>query len=201
MLFLGEALTTMIVYIGCRRNPFVVYNFFGLFRFQAPYLPWILVLFSVLFGGSVAVDLVGESLSLCVLMWLNTYWASIMHDKMRRRKSNSWKGRAEPASTVHYNTHEKACETTTFVLSAQPEISIGLSVLWVSVRVMRSYSSAFYHPLLIDVNSGLNFKSQLNSCLSRVAISLSLFLQYCRYSNRSHVLLPWRRVPQQTWWI
>ncbi|CAI7993019.1 Derlin-2 [Geodia barretti] len=59
MLFLGEALTTMIVYIGCRRNPFVVYNFFGLFRFQAPYLPWILVLFSVLFGGSVAVDLVG----------------------------------------------------------------------------------------------------------------------------------------------
>ena len=84
MLFLGEALTTMIVYIGCRRNPFVVYNFFGLFRFQAPYLPWILVLFSVLFGGSVAVDLVGESLSLslslsvcvcvCVLMWLlNTY--------------------------------------------------------------------------------------------------------------------------------
>jgi Derlin-2/3 len=59
MLFLGEALTTMIVYIGCRRNPFVVYNFFGLFRFQAPYLPWILVLFSVLFGGSVAVDLIG----------------------------------------------------------------------------------------------------------------------------------------------
>ena len=59
MLFLGEALTTMIVYIGCRRNPFVMYNFFGLFRFQAPYLPWILVLFSVLFGGSVAVDLVG----------------------------------------------------------------------------------------------------------------------------------------------
>ena len=62
MLFLGEALTTMIVYIGCRRNPYVVYNFFGLFRFQAPYLPWILVLFSVLFGGSVAVDLVGEKM-------------------------------------------------------------------------------------------------------------------------------------------
>jgi len=59
MLFLGEALTTMIVYVWCRRNPYVRYNFFGLFNFQAPYLPWILVLFSVLFGGSVLVDLVG----------------------------------------------------------------------------------------------------------------------------------------------
>ena len=60
MLFLGEALCTMIVYIWCRRNPFVRYNFFGLFTFQAPYLPWILVLISVLFGGSILVDLVGE---------------------------------------------------------------------------------------------------------------------------------------------
>lgn len=60
MLFLGEALTTMIVYVWCRRNPYVRYNFFGLFNFQAPYLPWILVLFSVLFGGSVLVDLVGK---------------------------------------------------------------------------------------------------------------------------------------------
>ena len=59
MHFLGEALTTMIVYVWCRRNPFVRYNFFGLFTFQAPYLPWILVLISVLFGGSVLVDLVG----------------------------------------------------------------------------------------------------------------------------------------------
>lgn len=62
MLFLGEALTTMIVYIWCRRNPFVRYNFFGLFTFQAPYLPWFLVLISVLFGGSVVADLVGTYL-------------------------------------------------------------------------------------------------------------------------------------------
>jgi len=61
MIFLGEALTTMFVYIWCRRNPYVRYNFFGLFTFQAPYLPWILVLISVLFGGSVIVDLVGRS--------------------------------------------------------------------------------------------------------------------------------------------
>ncbi len=57
---MGEALTTMLVYVWCRRNPFVRYSFFGLFTFQAPYLPWLLVLLSVLFGGSVVVDLVGE---------------------------------------------------------------------------------------------------------------------------------------------
>ena len=61
MLFLGEALTTMLVYIWCRRNPYIRYNFFGLFTFEAPYLPWILVLISILFGGSVLADLVGEN--------------------------------------------------------------------------------------------------------------------------------------------
>lgn len=60
MMFMGEALTTMLVYVWCRRNPFVRYSFFGLFTFQAPYLPWLLVLLSVLFGGGVMVDLVGE---------------------------------------------------------------------------------------------------------------------------------------------
>lgn len=59
MMFMGEALTTMLVYVWCRRNPFVRYSFFGLFTFQAPYLPWLLILLSVLFGGSVMVDLVG----------------------------------------------------------------------------------------------------------------------------------------------
>lgn len=69
MFFLGEALTTMIVYIWCRRNPYVRFNFIGLFTFQAPYLPWILVLISLLFGGSIAVDLVGMCLLIAV-QWL-----------------------------------------------------------------------------------------------------------------------------------
>ncbi len=64
MLFMGEALTTMLVYVWCRRNPFVRYSFFGLFTFQAPYLPWLLILLSVLFGGSVLADLVGTCLTL-----------------------------------------------------------------------------------------------------------------------------------------
>ena len=68
MLFLGEALTTMLVYIWCRRNPYVRYNFFGLFTFEAPYLPWILVLISILFGGSVLADLVGETQHIIIVL-------------------------------------------------------------------------------------------------------------------------------------
>ncbi|XP_065568559.1 derlin-2-like [Artemia franciscana] len=59
LLFLGHALTTMLVYVWSRRNPFVRMNFFGLLPFSAPYLPWVLVGFSLLLGNSVVVDLIG----------------------------------------------------------------------------------------------------------------------------------------------
>jgi Derlin-2/3 len=78
IVFLGSALTIMLVYVWSRRNPYVrfVYkkneeefslelfylfrmNFFGLLNFQAPYLPWVLFAFSLLLGNSVVVDLMG----------------------------------------------------------------------------------------------------------------------------------------------
>lgn len=58
-LFLGHAFTTMLVYIWSRRNPYFRLNFFGLINFQAPYLPWVLLGFSLLLGNSVVVDLIG----------------------------------------------------------------------------------------------------------------------------------------------
>jgi len=59
LLFLGQAFTIMLVYVWSRRNPFVRMNFFGLLNFQAPYLPWVLLAFSLLLGNSVIVDLMG----------------------------------------------------------------------------------------------------------------------------------------------
>ncbi|XP_076040918.1 derlin 2 [Oratosquilla oratoria] len=59
LLFLGQAFTIMLVYVWARRNPFVRMNFFGLLNFQAPYLPWVLLGFSVLLGNSIVVDMVG----------------------------------------------------------------------------------------------------------------------------------------------
>ena len=37
-------------------------NFFGLLTFNAPYLPWVLLGFSLLLGNSVSVDLLGEGI-------------------------------------------------------------------------------------------------------------------------------------------
>ncbi|KAL7987031.1 hypothetical protein Chor_005950 [Crotalus horridus] len=60
LVFLGQAFTIMLVYVWSRRNPFVRMNFFGLLIFQAPFLPWVLMGFSLLLGNSIIVDLLEE---------------------------------------------------------------------------------------------------------------------------------------------
>jgi len=57
--FLGSSLTFMMVYVWGRRNEHVRMSFFGLVPFTAPYLPWILLSFSVVLGNSATVDLIG----------------------------------------------------------------------------------------------------------------------------------------------
>ncbi|XP_030631967.1 derlin-3 isoform X2 [Chanos chanos] len=59
LFFLGQAFTIMLVYVWSRRNPFVRMNFFGLLNFQAPFLPWVLMGFSLLLGNSIVIDLLG----------------------------------------------------------------------------------------------------------------------------------------------
>ena len=59
LVFLGQAFTIMLVYVWSRRNPVIRMNFFGLMNFQAPYLPWVLLGFSLLLGNSVVVDILG----------------------------------------------------------------------------------------------------------------------------------------------
>ncbi len=60
LVFLGQAFTIMLVYVWSRRNPNVRMNFFGLLNFQAPFLPWVLMGFSLLLGNSIIVDLLGS---------------------------------------------------------------------------------------------------------------------------------------------
>ncbi|XGW16827.1 hypothetical protein V3C99_001904 [Haemonchus contortus] len=59
MVFLGQAFTIMLVYIWSRRNPHIQMNFFGVLSFTAPYLPWVLLLFSLLLGNNAIVDFMG----------------------------------------------------------------------------------------------------------------------------------------------
>jgi Derlin-2/3 len=48
-----------MVYVWARRNPYVRMSFLGLFSFNAPYLPWVLLSFSVVLGNSATIDLIG----------------------------------------------------------------------------------------------------------------------------------------------
>ncbi|KAJ1340523.1 hypothetical protein BSLG_004617 [Batrachochytrium salamandrivorans] len=58
--FLSSSLTFMLTYIWSRRNPSTRINFLGLFNFDAPYLPWVLIGFTlVLHGVTPWADFVG----------------------------------------------------------------------------------------------------------------------------------------------
>jgi hypothetical protein len=52
-------LTFLMVYVWARRNPHVRMSFLALFSFNAPYLPWVLLSFSVVLGNSATIDLIG----------------------------------------------------------------------------------------------------------------------------------------------
>ena len=65
--FYGSSLTFMMVYIWARRNEHVRMSFLGLFPFQASYLPWVLLSFSLLLtGGSATQSVIVDSIGIVV---------------------------------------------------------------------------------------------------------------------------------------
>jgi Der1-like family len=50
---------TIQVYVWGRRHQYVNLSFLGIFNFTAPYLPWVLLGFSIVLGSSPVVDLLG----------------------------------------------------------------------------------------------------------------------------------------------
>lgn len=57
--FLGNALTFMMVYVWGRRNEEIRMTFLGFFSFTAPYLPWVMLTFSLLLGNPITIDAIG----------------------------------------------------------------------------------------------------------------------------------------------
>lgn len=56
MPFLGHPLSSTLVYIWSRRNPDTQLSFLGLMVFSAPWLPWVLMAFSLVVHGNVPKD-------------------------------------------------------------------------------------------------------------------------------------------------
>mmetsp|Transcript_19252 Transcript_19252/g.28418 ORF Transcript_19252/g.28418 Transcript_19252/m.28418 type:complete len:232 (-) Transcript_19252:110-805(-) len=59
--FLGSSLTFMMVYVWARRNEHIQMSLFGLFNFNAPYLPWVFMGYSLMASTkeTLASDLLG----------------------------------------------------------------------------------------------------------------------------------------------
>mmetsp|Transcript_22304 Transcript_22304/g.37312 ORF Transcript_22304/g.37312 Transcript_22304/m.37312 type:complete len:271 (-) Transcript_22304:468-1280(-) len=59
--FLGHPLSFMMVYLWARdpENYHVRMSFFGVIQFSAPYLPWVLLCFSLVLGNPIEMDLMG----------------------------------------------------------------------------------------------------------------------------------------------
>lgn len=63
--FLGSSLTFMMTYVWGRRNEDVRMSFLGVLSFKAPYLPWVMLGFSVLLGNPVTIDAIGILVGHC----------------------------------------------------------------------------------------------------------------------------------------
>ncbi|KAF1983410.1 putative ER-associated proteolytic system protein Der1 [Aulographum hederae CBS 113979] len=54
--FLGQGLSSTLVYIWSRKNPDTRLSLLGLLVFRAPFLPWVLIAFSLIMHGAVPKD-------------------------------------------------------------------------------------------------------------------------------------------------
>ena len=59
VLILGHSLASMVLYVWARQNRHVRMSLFGLFNFNAPYFPWVMLLTSMALGASPIRDLLG----------------------------------------------------------------------------------------------------------------------------------------------
>jgi Derlin-2/3 len=57
--FLSPCLSSMMLYVWARRNPTAMMNFFEIFQVRAPFMPWVVLMFLMVFGFSPKYDLIG----------------------------------------------------------------------------------------------------------------------------------------------
>jgi Derlin-2/3 len=73
MAFLGSALSSTLIYIWSRKNPDTMLSFLGLLVFKAPYLPWVLLGFSVVMHGTIPKD------EMCGIVVGHSTFTSLLH--------------------------------------------------------------------------------------------------------------------------
>eukprot|EP01089_Gocevia_fonbrunei_P020217 TRINITY_DN7468_c0_g1_i1.p1 TRINITY_DN7468_c0_g1~~TRINITY_DN7468_c0_g1_i1.p1 ORF type:complete len:237 (+),score=20.93 TRINITY_DN7468_c0_g1_i1:147-857(+) len=79
--FLAPSLAFAVVYVWSKRNRTTRMSFLGLFTFTAPYLPWVMLGFGILWGQSPLYDLLGLAVG-HVYYFLEDVYPEITHRRL-----------------------------------------------------------------------------------------------------------------------
>lgn len=96
--FLGHPLAFMMVYIWARvpENIHVRMSLLGLFPFNAPYLPWVLLLFSLFLGNPIETDLLG------ILVGHIYYFLDTVYPQVADVRGWTWRRILVTPSILHF---------------------------------------------------------------------------------------------------
>ena len=120
--FLGSALSSSLVYIWARRNPDTRLSLLGLLVFTAPYLPWVLMGFSVIVHKIVPKD---EMLGVVVgHIWyfFNDVYPPLHGGHRPLDPPRWWRRLFEPAPGPNERATDAANVNREFVAAAAPEV-------------------------------------------------------------------------------
>lgn len=83
VMFMAPSLAFMVVYVWSRRNPHVRMSFLGLFTFNAPYLPWVILGFGLLLNQNPIFDVLGIAVG-HIYYWLEDVYPTISGRRLLR---------------------------------------------------------------------------------------------------------------------
>lgn len=94
--FLGSALTFMMTYVWGRRNEDVKMSMFGVLTFTAPYLPWVMLIFTFMVGNPITMDMIG------ILVGHTYYFLEYVYPVVADIRGWSCKRIMEPPKLLHW---------------------------------------------------------------------------------------------------
>jgi len=83
VMFMAPSLAFMVVYVWSRRNPHVRMSFLGLFTFNAPYLPWVILGFGLLLNQNPIFDVLGIAVG-HIYYWLEDVYPPLSGRRLLR---------------------------------------------------------------------------------------------------------------------
>jgi Derlin-2/3 len=120
--FLGTSLSSSLVYIWSRRNPETRLSFLGVLVFTAPYLPWVLMAFSLVVHGVIPKDEICGVVVGHIWYFFNDVYPSL-HGGHRPFDPPAWWVRLfDPRARIETRGTDTANVNQEFAAAAAPEV-------------------------------------------------------------------------------